>query len=70
MNLVSGNLFLRGPLANQSMDRRAQPRGHRLHRLPGRRNLMVAERGVHLAYGVVRRHLGGTAPAGTGDVLA
>src|SRR3984957_20304227 len=30
----------------------------------------VAERGVHLAHGVVRGHLRGTTPAGTGDVLA
>src|ERR1700722_15519697 len=30
----------------------------------------VAERGVHLAHGVVGRHLGGTTPAGTGNVLA
>src|SRR5436305_3423200 len=30
----------------------------------------VAERGVHLTHGVVRRQLSGTAPAGPGDVLA
>ena len=32
MKLVCGNLFLRGPLAKQSMGRRVQPRGHRLLR--------------------------------------
>src|SRR5271156_6840541 len=30
----------------------------------------VAEGLVHLAHGVIGRHLGGTAPAGAGDVLA
>jgi hypothetical protein len=70
MKLVCRNLLLRGPLAKQSRGRRSRPAATAITANLAAGNLKVAERGVHLTHGVVRRHLGGTAPAGTGDVLA